>query len=154
MVAARHELLITPVGPAPDADHGFAGEWLLDRIHGLMDATHISVQRVRLDARSLHIDLRVRESQQVLSVTAELNGYMVEVRSDLATCAVQALLEGDALIWELEHHGGAECTRVRRVMHLSKQGSQLIAERVDMNADGVPLVVRTEYWTRAGSPPL
>ena len=154
MVAAHHDFLITQIGTAPDASHGFTGEWLLDRINGLIDATIISVQRLRIDARALHIELHLRDSEYRWSVTAELNGDMVEVRSDSATCMVQALLEGHALIWELEHHGGGECTRVRRVMHVSKQGSQLIAERVDMNAEGAPLVVRTEYWTQAGTPPL
>lgn len=148
MVAARKEFVA--IGAAVVAEPGFAGDWVLDRVHGLIDATAMVVQRLRIDEQALHVEIRRRGAEQAVLLTGELNGGVAEARSENASCSVQALLEGHALIWELDYEADGECARVRRVMQLSKQGSQLLAERVDMNTDGVLLAVRTEYWTRAG----
>lgn len=150
MVAARHDLL-PPRSAQLDAQNAFIGVWCLDRVSGLIGAEALSIRRLRIDERALHVELHFRDVSAARLLTAELNGDTVELRTDTATCTVQTLLEGDVLVWEIELQSSVGGLRVRRVMHSSKRGSQLVAERVDMNAEGTPIALRTEYWARGSS---
>src|SRR5262245_5847555 len=144
MVVVSKELLNgSPPFVPLDAHNAFVGEWLLDRVNGLVDAEVLTIRRVRIDERALTVDLRCPRSPIEHAVIAELNGDSIELRHDNNSCTVQALLEGDGLVWEVDCQAGERCTRVRRVMHSSKQRSQLVAERVDMNAEGTPIGLRT-----------
>ena len=148
MVAARQDFL--EAGKRADEPHGFVGEWILHRVSGLVDAASVAIHRLLVDETTLHVMLPgAADGSLVLCV--ELDGAMVDARSNGEGYCVQALLEAETLVWELEQHRAqGDCTRVRRVMRPSKQGSQLIAERVDLNADGGLIGLRTEYWTRTG----
>jgi hypothetical protein len=147
MVAARSDFLKPQQDSAPE--HAFVGAWQLDRVSGLVDPASAAIGHLTLDTRSLQLELRVQHEGTLL-LQAELNGESVALSLGNETYCAQALLEGEALVWELEHQAPAGCERVRRVMHRSEQGSQLIAERVDLNEAGAPMALRTEYWTRAG----
>ena len=151
MIAVRNKFVHFPSPPIDD-ERAFAGDWLLDRVSGLVDSAATAIQRLQIDARALHIELRSHVAGSVVDLSAEVNGEATELSVAGERFYVQALFEADALIWELEYQGAHGCARVRRVMRSSKQGSQLIAERVDLNPDGAPIAVRTEYWTRAGRP--
>lgn len=155
MVAASSDFLARPA--LLDAEHPFIGDWHMDRISGLVDAEPVTIKRMRIDQRLLHVELKVSDAR-LHSISAELNGDTVELRDEAAACSVQALLacsvqallEGDGIVWELEYQTPTRTARTRRVMHSSKQGAQLIAERVDLNTEGSPTALRTEYWARAG----
>lgn len=148
MVAASDKFLHFP-SPTMDGEHAFAGDWSLDRISGLVDPATTAIQRLQIDARALHIQLKGYSKESVVDLSAELNGEARELTIAGEKFCAQALFEADALIWELEHQSARGCARVRRVMRASTQGSELIAERVDLNPDGAPIALRTEYWTRA-----
>ncbi|MET0661205.1 MAG: hypothetical protein ABW110_23960 [Steroidobacteraceae bacterium] len=150
MVAAHNEFL-APASQFPlDEVRVFIGEWLLDRVSGLVDSATVAIQRLRIDARTLHIELKRNDQTSLWSLTAELNGEAIELAAGDDKYSVQALFEAEALIWEIEHQSVRGIERTRRVMRSSTQGSQLIAERVDMNPEGIPIALRTEYWARAG----
>lgn len=148
MAAVRSDFLKTDPDSATIA-HAFVGAWQLDRVSGLVDCASEPIGHLSLDARTLQLELTSRADARALILTAELNGESVELSTGDETYCAQALLEGEALVWELERLASGGCERVRRVMRRSEQGSQLIAERVDLNAAGAPLALRTEYWTRA-----
>lgn len=150
MVAARNELPASASQPLFDDARAFSGEWLLDRVSGLVDGATDAIQRLRIDAHTLQIELKGSDQTSALSITAELNGEAAEFAAGDDKYSAQALLEADALIWEIEHQSAPGSERIRRVMRASTQGSQLIAERVDMNPEGIPIALRTEYWARAG----
>lgn len=148
MVAVRNDL-VQSVGLRPFNDAALTGEWVLDRVSGLIDCAMAAIQRLRIDAHALHIELKSRHDA-AFRLRAELNGEATELQVAGEIYCAQALLEGAALIWEIEHQTAHGCARIRRVMRLSAQGSELIGERVDLNPEGVPVALRTEYWTRAG----
>ncbi|MET0988203.1 MAG: hypothetical protein ABW034_22620 [Steroidobacteraceae bacterium] len=150
MVAAHNEFLVSVNQPPFDEERVFVGEWLLDRVSGLVDCATVATQRLRIDARMLHIELKRNVHSSAFSLTVELNGEAVEFAAGDDKYSAQALFEADALIWEIEHESARGIERIRRVMRSSTQGSQLIAERVDMNPEGVPIALRTEFWARAG----
>lgn len=148
MVAAYTTLQQTEHEPIGGA-HAFVGDWQLDRVSGLLDAMGDMWQHVRIDACTLQLTMTLAGRGEPLTLTAELNGESVEATvGDHRYCA-QALLEGGVLVWEVERQTPLGCERVRRVMHPSKQGSQLIAERVALNPAGAPVALCTEYWIRA-----
>jgi hypothetical protein len=150
MVAARNDFLSTESLATFDDHQAFAGEWHLDRISGLVvDKDEVTIRRLRIDDRALHVEVRWRGSEAPQMVTVDLQGGAAELRDGARTCNVQTLLEGESLVWELEWTSPERSARVRRVMRSSKQGSQLIAERVDLSEAGTPIALQTEYWTRA-----
>jgi hypothetical protein len=152
MVAVRQDFL----DAGNDAEvpvHGFVGEWILDRVSGLVDSASIAIHRLLIDETALHVVLPATADESLVLHVA-LDGAMVDACRDGEGYCIQALLEAETLVWELEQHRAqGDCTQVRRVMRPSKQGSQLIVERVDLNADGRLRGIRTEYWTRTGQAP-
>jgi hypothetical protein len=153
MVAASNEFFHSNIRVLDDENPAFIGEWVLDRVSGLVDCANIAIQRLRIDAHALHLQIKRLDDASFCDLSVELNGEAVETRNGTEAYCLQALLEADALVWELEQISSQRNARIRRVMRTSQNGEELIVDRVDMNAQGVPIALRTEYWTRVGRHP-
>lgn len=148
MVAARRDFSI----PAEANEHlrsDFFGDWQLDRVSGLFDGQLSSTVALHVGPQGLFI--QVRATDRVTEIHVPFDGPVGEGRDEQGEFAVQALLEGEALVWELDQISDTGNERIRRVMRLNTNRSQLVAERVDLTVEGSPRTLRTEYWIRSSA---
>lgn len=126
----------------------FYGTWQIDRVSGLYEEQ--GVLSLTIDENRFVVDTKSQHA--AATIVVNFSGEVAEGHDDSGQYCVQALLEDNMLVWELERPCGAGGERVRRVMRSSDHGAQLIAECVDLSRDDTPRGLRTEYWTRVSRP--